>query len=57
MKKLALILIVISCTILTTSCVDQSKELQERIENDEKLIEPADDGTIEDTDPDDDGEG
>ncbi|CAM1343852.1 hypothetical protein [Tenacibaculum amylolyticum] len=57
MKKSVFILVMCFCTILLTSCIDQSKELQERIENNERLTEPSDDGTIKDTDPDDDGEG
>ncbi|CAM1344635.1 hypothetical protein [Tenacibaculum amylolyticum] len=56
MKKAVFILVMCFCAILLTGCIDQSKELQERIEN-ETLVDPSDDGTIKDTDPDDDGEG
>ncbi len=49
MKKVALILMVlVGSVLLLTSCTDQSKELEERIENETMLIEPEDNGTPED---------
>ncbi len=52
MKKVALILMVVCNVVLLTGCTDQSKELEERIEieNEQQLVDPSNNGTIDDDD-------
>ncbi len=62
MKKVALIIICVFSLIVLSSCTDNTKEYEQRLETEKlletvKAIEPTSDGKIKDIDPDDDGEG
>jgi hypothetical protein len=55
MKKLFLFAVVLFATISFTSCTDLNDD--DEFFQDTVQLDPKEDGTIKDTDPDDDGEG
>ncbi len=59
MKKV-LVVLVMFCVVLVTSCTDNTEEnlvkKNEKKEEFKGYTDPSDNGTIKDTDPDDDGE-
>lgn len=64
MKKLLSVLSVLLLAVLFASCETEDIRTQEEIKKDQEQIDiyakegdPTDDGTVDDTDPDDDGEG
>ncbi|CAL2095921.1 conserved exported protein of unknown function [Tenacibaculum sp. 190524A02b] len=58
MKKVTLIISAIIGMLVLASCTDNTlEEVESREQQRVQFIEPGDDGTIKDSDPDDDGEG
>lgn len=58
MKKIVMAAVVLVSVVFFSSCTDSDlKDLEQRNETQLQLTDPADNGTIEPTDPDDDGEG
>lgn len=52
MKKVVTVLVCVFSMVILTSCIDQNNELEERIqiENELQLIDPEDNGEIDEED-------